>query len=222
MNMHIKKIVLALVLVASFAGVLPSGQASAGVKQEGDLYVVDDAEGYAPINNGNKNAAREEAKREAYRDALEKALGATVTGITEMQNYQVVKDKVFSQTTGIVKSLDVLREWEEEGVLYISALCKVSYAALDGVLGPAVIDALGNPRIMLLIDERIEGGENEWISATENETSRVFEKAGYLLDDLDQARAIINLDTSSAFSDPRNLMDAAQTLRAKDIVVGKA
>jgi hypothetical protein len=228
MKMDMKKIALALAFVVSFAGVLPLGQALAGIKQEGDLYVVDDAEGYAPIKNGNKNAAREEAKREAYRDALEKALGATVTGITEMQNYQVVKDKVFSQTTGIVKSLDVLREWEEEGVLYISALCKVSYAALDGVLGPAVIDALGNPRIMILIDERIEGREeknedrNEWISAAESETLRVFEKAGYLLVDRDQARALINLDPSSAFSDPNKLMNAAKTLRADVIVVGKA
>ena len=224
--MNMKKIALALVF--SLAGVLLSGQALAGVKQEGGRYVVDDAEGYAPIKNGNKNAAREEAKREAYRDALEKALGATVTGITEMQNYQVVKDKVFSQTTGLVKDFDVLREWEEGGVLYISALCKVSYAALDGVLGPAVIDALGNPRIMVLIDERIEGREdanedrNEWISATESETLRVFEKAGYLLVDRDQARALLNIDPASAFSDPSKLADAAKTLRADVIVVGKA
>ncbi|MDR2180691.1 MAG: hypothetical protein LBP21_10315 [Synergistaceae bacterium] len=223
-----KKIALALALAISFAGFVLSRQALAGVRQEGDLYVVDDAEGYAPIKNGNKNEAREEAKREAYRDALEKALGAVVTGITEMQNYQVVKDKVFSQTTGIVKSFDVLREWEEDGVLYISALCKVSYVALDGVLGPAVIDALGNPRIMILIDERIEGREdknedrNEWISATESETLRVFEKAGYLLVDPDQARALINIDPASAFSDPGKLMDAAKTLRADVIVVGKA
>jgi hypothetical protein len=210
--------------VAAAAFLLPS-PVSAGVRREGDLYVVDDAEGFAPIRNGGKNEAREEAKRGAYRDALEKALGATVTGITEMQNYQVVKDKVFSQTTGLVKSFDVLREWEDDGVLYVSALCKVSYAALDGVLGPAVIDALGNPRIMVLIDERIGEGQTDagvFLSASESETLRVFEKAGYLLVDPDQAHALLNIDPAMAFNDPSKLMDMARTLRADVIVLGKA
>ncbi|MDR1377219.1 MAG: flagellar assembly protein T N-terminal domain-containing protein, partial [Synergistaceae bacterium] len=218
-----KNIILALTLAVLLAG--PLSSAEAGVRREGELYVVDDAEGYAPIKNGNKNAAREEARREAYRDALEKALGATVQGVTEMQNYQVVRDKVFSQTTGLVKNFDILREWEEDGILYLSALCKVSYAALDGVLGPAVIDALGNPRIMILIDERIEGGQGDagvFISATENETLRVFEKAGYLLVDPDQARALLSIDPAAAYNDPSKLMDAARTLRADVIILGKA
>jgi hypothetical protein len=204
---------------------LPFSPAAAGVRREGDLYVVDDAEGYAPVENGNKNAAREEARREAYRDALEKALGATVQGVTEMQNYQVVRDKVFSQTTGLVKNFDTLREWEEDGMFRISALCKVSYAALDGVLGPAVIDALGNPRVMVLIDERIEqeqGDAGVFLSASESETLRVFEKAGYLLVDPDQAHALLSIDPAAAYSDPGKLMDVARTLRADVIVLGKA
>ena len=72
---------------------------SAGVQAAGELIKVE-AEGFAPIKGGDKNGARDAAKRSAYRDALEKALGAYVTGITEMQNFEVVKDKVFSQTTG--------------------------------------------------------------------------------------------------------------------------
>ena len=198
---------------------------SAAVRQEGGLYIVDDAEGYAPIKNGGKNEASEEAKREAYRDALEKALGASVAGITEMQNYQVVKDKVFSQTAGLVKSFDIIREWEKDGVFYVSALCKVSYAALDGVLGPAVIDALGNPRVMVLIDERIEGNQDDtgvFLSAAESEVLRVFEKAGYLLVDPEQAHALLNIDPSAAYNDPSKLMDMARTLRADVIILGKA
>ncbi|MDR1649489.1 MAG: hypothetical protein LBR71_04445 [Synergistaceae bacterium] len=215
----------ALILAAAFLVWILPAPASAGVRQEGGLYVVDDAEGYAPIRDGNKNAARDEARREAYRNALEKALGATVQGVTEMQNYQVVKDKVFSQTTGLVKSFDVLREWEEDGMLRISALCKVSYAALDGVLGPAVIDALGNPRVMVLLDERIEGAQGDagvFLSASESEALRVFEKAGYLLVDPDQAHALLNIDPAAAYSDPSKLMDMARTLRADVIVLGKA
>jgi hypothetical protein len=186
------------------------------------MFIVDDAEGYAPVNNGNKNAAREEAKREAYRDALEKALGAQVTGVTEMENYAVVRDKVFSQTTGLVKGFDITREWEDEdGLFHLTAICKVGATALDGVLGPAVIDAIGNPRVMILIDERI-GDKKTFLSFTEGETLRIFEKAGYLIVDPDQARALINIDPEAAYDDPARLMDAARTLRADVIILGKA
>ena len=112
-------------------------------------FITVEAEGYAPIVDGAKNKAREDAKRSVMREALEKALGAYVTGITEMKNFEVVKDKVFSQSQGIVKRMDIQREWEDsDGLLHLSAVCDVAEAALDGVLGPAVIDALGNPRIM--------------------------------------------------------------------------
>ena len=74
-----------------------------------------------------------------------------------MKDFQVVKDKVFSQSQGLVKSFEITREWQEDGIYYIEADCKVSSAALDGVLGPVVIDMLGNPRVMVLVDESIEG-----------------------------------------------------------------
>jgi hypothetical protein len=110
-------------------------------------------------------------------------------------------------------------------MFYVSALCKVSYTALDGVLGPAVIDALGNPRIMVLLDERITGAQGDaetFISAAEGETLRVFEKAGYLLVDPDQAHSLLNIDPALAFNDPSKLMDMARTLRADVVVLGKA
>ncbi|MDR1978151.1 MAG: hypothetical protein LBQ42_05405 [Synergistaceae bacterium] len=201
---------------------LPVSDAHAAAPQ-GDLISVE-AEGFAPIGNGGKNAAREAAKRSAQRDALEKAMGVYVEGITQVQNYEVVKDKVFSQTTGIVKDFDVIREWEDkDGVFYISALCKVSAAALDGVLGPAAIDALGNPRIMVLIDEKI-GETYPFISTTEGELLKVFEKAGYQLADPSQSDALKNIDLDAArrSSDPELLREIARTFRAEVLISGKA
>jgi hypothetical protein len=188
-----------------------------------DLITVE-AEGFAPIGSGGKNAAREAARRSAYRDALEKALGATVHGVTEMKNYEVVRDKVFSQTQGIVKNFDILREWEDDdGVFYLSALCKVSFAALDGVLGPAVLDALGNPRVMVLIDERI-GDDHVFLSTTEGEVLRVFEKAGYYLVDPSQSELLtgIDLDAARRSGNPEQMREIARTFRADVLIFGKA
>lgn len=202
--------------------VLWAGAAQAGVKVQGGMYVVDDAEGWAPVKDGNKAAAREEAKRMAYRDALEKALGACVTGVTEMENYEVTRDKVFSKASGLVKDFQILTEKvDEDGMLVLVGVCKVEERALDGELGPDVIAMLGDPRIMILVDERV-GETVPFISATESEALRIFERAGYLIVDPEQARTLLHLDPASAFDDPVKLAEAARTLRADIIVVGRA
>ena len=215
---------LCLVLALIFVPVRAWGaKKKADPAPVGKLITVE-VEGYAPIVDGAKNKAREDARRSAMREALEKALGAYVTGITEMKNFEVVKDKVFSQSQGIVKRMDILREWEDEdGVLRLSARCDVAEAALDGVLGPAVIDALGNPRIMVLLDERI-GGEPSFLSTAESEVLRVFEKAGYLLVDPTQAGALKDIDLAAARSanDPEKLREIARDFQADVLIYGKA
>jgi len=181
------------------------------------------AEGAAAIVNGNKDKARSEAKNQAYRDALEKGVGAMVQGLTEMKDFQVVKDKVFSQSQGLVKSFEITREWQEDGIYYIEADCKVSAAALDGVLGPVVIDMLGNPRVMVLVDESIEG-ERPFLSTVEGEVLKVFEKAGYLLVDPGQSGSLDQkeLDLARETGDVKKLQELARSFRADVLIYGKA
>jgi hypothetical protein len=212
-------------LVAAFALLCAVSEAAPKTRTEQEENLISvSAEGFAPIKDGNKNAAREAARRSAYRDALEKALGAYVEGITRMQNYEVVQDKVFSQTSGVVKDFEIVSEKvDEDGILYISARCGVSAVALDGVLGPAMIDALGNPRVMVLIDERI-GDRTPFLSTTEGEVLRVFEKAGYLIVDPSQAEALKNIDLAAArkSENPDLLRDVARTFQADVLIAGKA
>ena len=205
-----------------FSSLLFTCEAQAKVTLSSGMYIVDDAEGYATVVNGAKKAAREEARRMAYRDALEKALGACVAGITEMENFAVTRDKVFSKSQGIVKDFKVTEEFvDKDGVLNLKGVCKVSEKALDGTLGPDVIAMLGNPRIMILVDEKV-GDTRPFISTTEAELMRIFEKAGYLLVDPDQAKVLLHLDPSQAFDDPIKLAETARTLRADIIIVGRA
>ncbi|MBQ7733491.1 MAG: hypothetical protein IJT58_05685 [Synergistaceae bacterium] len=195
---------------------------SAKVTRQGGMYIVDDAEGYAPIRNNQKKTAYSEARNMAYRDALEKALGACVTGITEMENFAVTRDKVFSKSSGLIKDFRILSEnIDEDGVLTIKASCKVSEKSLDGVLGPEVISMLGNPRIMLIVDEKV-GGQTPFMSTTEGVLQKIFENAGYLLVDPEQARTLLHLDPSRAFDDPETLSQAAKTLKADIIVAARA
>lgn len=208
--------------------------AAAGVRKDGGVWIVDDATGYAAVRGNNRNAAREEAKREAFRDAIEKALGAFVDAVTEMENYQVVRDRVFSKAQGIVKKFDIVKETvDADGMMTLVGVCRVEEAAMDGILGPAVIDAMGNPRVMCWIDERFEerygdgvGASREekspFISTTEGLILAAFEKAGYQIIDPEQVRSIMNIDPAQAWDDPRKMDDAIKTLKADVVILGKA
>lgn len=213
----------ALLLLLSL-GLLGGAGDGVAAKEAPPKDIEVDVEGLAPVTGGDKAKARNEAKRQAYREALEKGIGAYVEGITEMKDFAVVKDKVFSQAQGLVTDFKILDESTgEDGVYHLRARCKVSARKLDGVLGPVVIDALGNPRVMVLVDEAIEG-EKPFLSTVEGEVLRLFEKAGYLLVDPQQARALADteMEAAKATGDPAKLQEVARTFQADVIIYGRA
>ena len=213
--MYKKFLLLLFLFNAVVVGVTPS---LASVKVEKGVYIVEDATGQATIKDGKKNTAREEAKRLAYLDAIEKALEACVSGINKMDSYNATRDKVFAKSSGLVKNFKITNEAVENDTITITGSCQVSERSLDGVLGPEVISMLGNPRVMILVDEATGNNSN----IVENELSRLFEKAGYLIVDVDQAKTLLALDPQKAFNDPEMLEGAAKTIRADIIVIAKA
>lgn len=193
----------------------------AKVRTEKNNYVIEDAEGYAVIKDGKKAAAREEAKRMAYRDAVDKALGACVSGISKSEKYGTIQNKIFSKSSGLVKNFKITDETVSGDVLVIRGSCTVSEKSFDGILGPEIISMLGNPRVMICVDERV-GKDAPFISTVETELLRIFEKAGYLIVDPDQAKMLLTLDPQKAFNDPSTLAGAARTLRADIIILARA
>ncbi len=193
----------------------------ANIRIEKGMYVVDNAVGSAKTENVKKSVAREEARRLAQFDALEKVLAHCVPGLTKKENYPDLKSKIFAKSSNLVKSFKISKESNQNGILKISGICRINERAFDELIGPDVIKILGNPRIMILIDERI-GGKPPLISTAETETLRIFENAGYLIVDPDQARVLLKLNSASATDDMTKLSEAARTLRADIIILGKA
>ena len=193
----------------------------ANIRLEKGMYVVDDAVGSAKTENVKKSIAREEARRSAQFDALEKVLLHCVPALAKKENFPDLKNKVFAKSSSLIKSFKISKEHNQDGILRVSGICKISEQAFDELIGPDVIKILGNPRIMILIDERV-GGKSPLISTAETETLRIFEKAGYLIVDPDQARVLLNLNSASATDDMEKLSEAARTLRADIIILGKA
>lgn len=205
-----KSIITAVLCTAIFITLTAAPSFSASVRAERNTYFIEDAEGHALIQDGKKQKAREEAKRMAYRDAIEKAMEMFAgSPDSEMRN------KVFARAQSMVKNFRITSETVSGDTLFITGSCSVGERAFDGVLGPEVISMLGNPRVMIVVDE--ESGKNA--SLVESELLSIFEKAGYLIVDRDQAQTLLALDPKKAFSDPELLAGAAKTIRADIIIV---
>lgn len=199
-----------LVMLAFSLSVSPAFAAK--VRAERNTYFIEDAQGQAVIIDGKKQA-REEAKRMAYRDAIDKAMDMFAGNPdSDMRN------KVFAKSQSMVRNFKITSETISGDVLYITGSCSVGEKAFDGILGPEVISMLGNPRVMIIVDE--ESGKNA--SVVEDELLRVFENAGYLIVDRDQAQTLLALDPRKAFSDPETLAGAAKTIKADIIIVARS
>ena len=185
----------------------------ASVRAERNSYFIDDATGSAEIKNGSKQKARDEAKHAAYQDAINKAMEMFAGEVNaDMRN------RVFAKSQSMVKNFKITDESEENGILTITGSCSVSEKAFDGVLGPEVIAMLGNPRIMIVVDP--ESTQNA--SLVNDELQRLFENAGYLIVDSDQAKTLLALDPKKSYGDPETLAGAAKTIKADIIIVAHA
>lgn len=194
---------------------------SAKISLENGTYIISEVSGSAQIINNNRKAARNDARQAAYLDAIEKFLSEFMQGINDSENYSTLRDKLLAKSSSLVKNFKSTSEIINDGILTLTGNCRINERTIDDLIGPDLIKILGNPRIMILIDELV-GGKPPFISTVESELLQIFEKAGYLIVDRDQARALLNLSPSSAYDDPSKLMEAARTLRADIIILGRA
>ena len=208
-------LIIFFVSIPSMAGAGSRRKRSAPAQKESGKIITVNAEGSAIVVKGRKAEARESARRELIRNALDIAVGSFVESVTKMDNYKIVSDKVFSQSKGLVRRISIKEEWiDESGMYHMTAECSVSETKLDLTLGPAVIDALGNPRIMIMLEQ----------GTARSAVQKVFEKSGFAIINPSQAQILqdIDLEAARATGNYSAVRDAARNFRADVIIVGSA
>lgn len=208
-------IVIILTVNLDVAGAASKRKKTAPASQESGRMITVSAEGVAPVADGRKADAREAARRELVRNALDAAVGSFVESVTRIENYKAVSDKIFSQSKGLVRNIAIKDEWvDDAGMYHVTAECKVSETKLDATLGPAVIDALGNPRIMIMLEQ----------GTAQNAVQKIFEKAGFMIINPSQAQLLkdIDLEAARTTGNYSAIRDAARNFRADVIIVGRA
>ena len=80
---------------------------------------IQEAVGLVRLYSGEEKQAKDGALREAMKSAVEQGVGAVLNSETEVENFQVVSDRILKKSKGAIKSYRILREGAvDNGVNY--------------------------------------------------------------------------------------------------------
>src|SRR5512146_2845313 len=120
------------------------------------------AEGVAAIQGNAKDIARDAAIEDAQKRAVEQAIGILIDSQTQVENYQLISDKILSQTKGYITRYNVAGESVDSGLLRVRINAEVSLGKLtDDLSGIGILlGQMHKPRTMIMIAEQNIG--HEW------------------------------------------------------------
>ncbi len=124
---------------------------------------------------------RDDALKRALRKALEQGAGVQIAAYSRVENYVLLRDTIYSRAAGIVSDYRVLEEKEGAGgtvIVTIEATVRPDAVAETWGAVQNLLDQIGRPRIMVWIDEHIDGRlQKDSIVAARIE--ELFTKAGF-------------------------------------------
>lgn len=124
---------------------------------------------------------RDDAIKRALRMALEQGAGVQIASYSNTRDFALVRDTIYSRAAGVVKNYDVVSEEKGAGgTVIVTITAEVRADAVAQTWGEVqnVLDQIGRPKIMVWIDEKIDGRlQDDSIVATRIE--EMFTKAGF-------------------------------------------
>lgn len=134
------------------------------------------AKGVSFFEPGREVLAREKAVDEAKRAAIEQAVGTAIESKTIVEDFQVVKDQIFSRTAGYLKDLKILEERKTDLGSYevtIQAVVEIADLVTDLDRFQKVLQWQKNPRISIKIDPDLN---KEYVSAAKKSANLLTNK----------------------------------------------
>ncbi len=131
------------------------------------------AEGVAAIQQGAVDIARDAAIEDAQKRAVEQAIGIMIDSQTQVENYQLISDKILSQIKGYITRYNVTGEGQESGLLRVRITADVSMGRLNDDLSAIgiLMSQMHKPRTMIMIAEQNVGRDvNAWWTGAQAET----------------------------------------------------
>ena len=154
-----------------------------------------ESQGVAAIVQGNRDISRDKAIEDALRNAVEQATGTLIENDTLVENYQLLSDKIYSQSRGYVQTYEVLDEKVDQGLYKVTIQATVASGDLKNDLRAlnVLMRQVRKPRVMVLFEESMSEGVKSGRLA-EDAISKVLLDNGFKLVDADTVRRNLGQD----------------------------
>ena len=123
------------------------------------------AEGVAAVQQNAVDIARDAAIEDAQKRAVEQAIGIMIDSQTQVENYQLISDRILSQIKGYINRYHVTGETRDGALLRVRITADVSLGNLGDDLSAigVLMGQMHKPRTMIMIAEQNLGQEvNAW------------------------------------------------------------
>lgn len=107
---------------------------------------------------GREALAREKALDDARRAAIEQAVGTAIESRSVVENFELVKDRIFSRTSGYIRSFEILEERQTAlGTYEVTARAEVETAGLaeDVDRFRQMLGWQKNPRVSIVVEKGV-------------------------------------------------------------------
>ena len=188
--------------------------------------ITKEGTGEAAVIGGDEQKAFNEAKERALRSAVEQAAGVKIDADTLTVNNQLVRDQVFANTSGYVKSFDVTSKKTEKGVTTVVIKAEVITDNLDKDIqaARALVKRVGRPSITIVVQEQtIPFGEKAVVNSETMATvlTEVFKDDGWDIKDAQSLNKTLSLEGAVTLgaTELKKIQDLTKT---QFILYGKA
>lgn len=191
------------------------------------IFALDlNAEDKIVETEGVSAISTQDAIRSAQRAAVEQAVGVFIHSQTEIENFEVKKDKIMSRTQGYVTRFTILKETKilDTFTVKISAVVSLDKIKDDLIALEILKESMDRPKLMILIEEKYIGMDDLSMRLAETEISSLFTAKKFDLVDRAQLEQIKSM--GKARQALAGNMAAAQSLGlnfgAQYVILGKA
>lgn len=160
----------------------------------------------------------EDAQRQAMRAAVEQALGVFIQSETEVENFELKKDRIFSRAKGYVTRYEVLKEEKVYDIFRVNIRATVSMDRIkdDLMAMKILLDSLERPKVMVLLQEKYSSIDKAGVKTTESNKGQ--EVSSLALDPGEMGMRIAETEISSILlSKGFELVDQAQIEAVKNL-----
>jgi hypothetical protein len=175
------------------------------------------AQGTASIQKDFVDIARDKAISDAQRLAVEQAVGVMISNETLVENYQVISDKILSQSIGYIQSYEVISDVREGDTYKVTIQAVVSTGQIKNDLEAIrlIIARKSKPRLMILFNGR---EQQDFIA--EASMTKYFISKGFKLVDSETVRKNLEHDRLTSLArDPQGAAQFGQRFGAEVILL---